>query len=114
MSGEGAWALAHRARRARTGCPPWRTLADACIIVLCGVTARTALPVALVVGTLLLAVNQGMVIAHGDATPGIWLRVAFNYAVPFFVSSLGFLGAGRVRADGHEREAGDFERARRS
>lgn len=113
MSEEGAWALAHRARRDRSGCPPWRTLADACIIVLCGVTARTALPVALVVGTLLSAVNQGTVIAHGDATPSVWLRVAFNYAVPFVVSSLGFLGAGRVRADGPGPRVQDSGRTRR-
>lgn len=65
--------------------------------MLCGVTARTALPVALVVGTLLSAVNQGAVIAGGGGTPAVWLRVSFNYAVPFVVSSMGFLGAGRLR-----------------
>lgn len=58
---------------------------------------RTALPVALVVGALLSAVNQGAVIADGGGTPAVWLRVSFNFAVPFVVSSIGFLGAGRLR-----------------
>jgi hypothetical protein len=97
MSEEVTWARARDARRERTGCPPWRGFSAACIIVLCGVTARTALPVALVVGTLLSAVNQGAVIAGGGGTPAVWLRVSFNYAVPFVVSSMGFLGAGRLR-----------------
>ena len=70
MSEEVTWARARDARRERTGCPPWRGFSAACIIVLCGVTARTALPVALVVGTLLSAVNQGAVIAGGGGTPG--------------------------------------------
>lgn len=97
MSQEATWSRAREARRERTGCPPWRGLSEACIIVFCGVTARTALPVALVVGTLLSVVNQGAVIADGGASPAVWLRVSFNYAVPFVVSSIGFLGAGRSR-----------------
>lgn len=39
--------------------------------------------IALVVGTLLY----------------VGMRVGFNYAVPFVVSSIGFLGAGRRRPD---------------
>jgi hypothetical protein len=64
---------------------------------MCGVTWRTSVPVALLVGTLLSAVNQGAAIAGGDSTAGVWLRVVFNYAVPFVVSSAGFLAAARVR-----------------
>lgn len=59
MSDEGIWARARRARRARQGCPPWQTFSEACVIVLCGGTARIALPVAFVVGTLVSVVNQG-------------------------------------------------------
>lgn len=73
---------------------------EACVILLSGVTARTALPVALVVGTLLSAVNQGAVILAGEASVGVWLRVVFNYVVPFLVSSMGFLGAGRQATAG--------------
>lgn len=96
MTVQGAWSRARQARRARAGCPPWATVPEACVILLSGVTARTALPIALVVGTLLSAVNQGTVILAGEASVSVWLRVLFNYVVPFVVSSMGFLGAGRL------------------
>ncbi|MFJ2241306.1 nitrate/nitrite transporter NrtS [Streptomyces sp. NPDC087859] len=54
------------------------------------------MPVALLVGTLLSLVNQGSVIASGDATAATWLRVLFNYLVPFCVSSAGFFGCPRA------------------
>lgn len=63
-----------------------------------GVTARTAAPVAAVVGTLLSTVNQGAVVATGEATTATWIRVGFNYVVPFCVASFGFLAARRVPA----------------
>ncbi|MDQ0763882.1 nitrate/nitrite transporter NrtS [Streptomyces canus] len=53
-------------------------------------------PIALLVGTLLSLVNQGAVIASGDATAATWLRVLFNYLVPFCVSSAGFFGCRRA------------------
>ncbi|WP_435198493.1 nitrate/nitrite transporter NrtS [Janibacter sp. GS2] len=99
MSERLTWGRAHEARRERTGCPPWHGLSEAAVIVLCGVTVRTALPVALVVGTLLSVVNQGATIADSGLTPDVGMRVGFNYAVPFVVSSIGFLGAGRRRPD---------------
>jgi hypothetical protein len=61
-----------------------------------GVTVRAAARTALVVGTLLSAVNQGAIVWSGEATLGTWARVAFNYAVPFVVASVGFLAACRV------------------
>jgi hypothetical protein len=53
-------------------------------------------PIALFVGTLLSLVNQGAVIASGDATAVTWLRVLFNYLVPFCVSSAGFFSCRRA------------------
>ncbi|WP_078912533.1 nitrate/nitrite transporter NrtS [Streptomyces sp. NRRL S-646] len=53
-------------------------------------------PIALLVGTLLSLVNQGAVIASGDATAATWLRVLFNYLVPFCVSSAGFFSCRRA------------------
>jgi hypothetical protein len=61
-----------------------------------GYTIRTALPTALLVGTILSVVNQGMVVADGQATVGTWLRVAVNYVVPFLVASVGYLSARRA------------------
>jgi hypothetical protein len=62
-----------------------------------GCTHRSALPIAMVVGTILSAVNQADVIARGDADISAWVRVVVNYAVPFVVSSLGYLSACRAR-----------------
>ncbi|WP_300008300.1 haloacid dehalogenase type II [Pseudonocardia sp.] len=77
----------------------WSRPSQAVGLFVRGRTARTAAPVALVVGTILSAVNQGDVLLAG-AGPGTWVRVAVNYLVPFCVASLGFLSARRVPADG--------------
>lgn len=64
---------------------------------------RAAGPVALVVGTILSAVNQGSTIIEGAATGVTWVRVGVNYCVPFVVASIGFLSACRsAPADEHE------------
>jgi hypothetical protein len=76
--------------------PTWSRPTEAAAMFLRGRTVRTASPIALVVGTLISAVNQSNVIVQGDASAGTWLRIAFNYAVPFVVSSLGYLSAHRV------------------
>jgi hypothetical protein len=55
--------------------------------------------VALVVGTILSAVNQGATIVDGTATWVTWVRVGVNYCVPFCVASIGFLAARRVPTD---------------
>jgi hypothetical protein len=44
----------------------------------------------------LSAINEGSQIASGQAGPATWLRVGLNFAVPFLVSSYGYLAAGRV------------------
>lgn len=53
-------------------------------------------PIALLVGTILSLVNQGSVIAGGDATTATWVRVLINYLVPFCVSSAGFFSGQRT------------------
>ena len=58
-----------------------------------GHTLRTAVPTALVVGTVLCVVNQGAILMSGDATTGTWVRMVVNYLVPFVVASIGYLGA---------------------
>lgn len=54
-------------------------------------------PIAVLVGTILSLVNQGSVIAGGDATSATWVRVLVNYHVPFCVCSAGFFSAQRAR-----------------
>jgi methyl-accepting chemotaxis protein len=65
-------------------------------LLLAGATLRVAIPTALVVGTLLTVVNQGSTVTAGQATAMTYLRVAFNYWVPFAVSSFGYLRAWRI------------------
>ncbi|MGI8491148.1 MAG: nitrate/nitrite transporter NrtS [Acidimicrobiales bacterium] len=52
---------------------------------------RQTLRIALIVGTVLFIINQLDVVLRGAATPGVWLKIALTYVVPFCVSSLGIL-----------------------
>ena len=76
----------------------WTTVPQALLLAVRGRTARTAGPIALVVGTLLSVVNQGAIVVAGDAGTATWVRVGVNYCVPFVVASLGWLSGRRVRA----------------
>jgi hypothetical protein len=76
----------------------WSSGRECVHLFLQGVTVRTAGRVALVVGTILSAVNQGSTIVDGTATWVTWTRVGVNYCVPFVVASIGFLSACRAPA----------------
>lgn len=73
----------------------WSRPSQALGLLLRGRTVRTALPVALLVGTVLSTVNQGDVLLAGAAGTVTWVRIAVNYLVPFCVASVGFLAACR-------------------
>jgi hypothetical protein len=62
-----------------------------------GSTLRTASKIAVVVGTLLTVVNQGSVIASGDASLATWARTVANYVIPYTVASIGYLTPFRRR-----------------
>ena len=70
---------------------------DALHIVLQPEHLRRTLTIALVVGTILTAINQADVIARGDATSTTLAKGVLNYVVPFIVSNLGLLA--RKRGD---------------
>lgn len=61
---------------------------------------RRTLTIAVVVGTVLTAINHADVIARGDATGATLAKAALNYLVPFIVFNLGLL----VGARGERRE----------
>jgi hypothetical protein len=63
----------------------WSRPSQALALFVRGRTVRAAAPVAVVVGTILSAVNQGDVLL-GGAGPGTWVRVAVNFLVPFCVA----------------------------
>ncbi len=77
--------------------PSWSTYGEAVRVWFSRRTLRKTIKIALVVGTLLSLINQGSVVFGGRATWVTWVRVGFNYLVPFCVSSLGYLSATRVR-----------------
>ncbi len=52
---------------------------------------RRSLLTALVVGTILVAINQGTVIAGGKLPPALYWKVPLTYAVPFCVATWGAL-----------------------
>jgi hypothetical protein len=70
---------------------------DALRIVLRPEHLRQTLTIALVVGTILTAINQADVIVRGDATTTTLAKAALNYLVPFIVSNLGLLAGARGR-----------------
>ncbi len=82
----------------RSGNQPqtWSRPGEAVRLLLRGRTVRTAAPIAVVVGTLLSAINQGGVLLDGDSNALTWLRIAANYLIPFLVASAGYLAARRV------------------
>jgi hypothetical protein len=56
---------------------------------------RSTVTIALVVGTILMAINQLDVIISGEATAITWIKVGATYCVPFVVSNLGLLAGKR-------------------
>lgn len=74
----------------------WRTWRDAAKLIVAGATFATAARIALVVGTLLTAVNLGGPILSGRADIGTAARVVANYLIPYVVSSLGVLSRTRM------------------
>ena len=56
---------------------------------------RRTTTIALIVGTLLFAINQLDVVVRGDATAAVWIKSAVTYVVPFCVANAGVLAASR-------------------
>lgn len=70
----------------------WR---DAPRVCLSARGLRSTLAVALVVGTVLFAINQLDVVLAGRATGRVWLKTALTYLVPFLVANYGLLVGSR-------------------
>jgi len=58
--------------------------------------SRSAL-IALIVGTVLTAINQGDVLFTGHVTVALLWKVPLTYAVPFVVATLGAMTAAKVQ-----------------
>jgi len=55
--------------------------------------------IAIVVGTVLVAINQGDALLAGQWSPALAWKLPLTYTVPFFVATLGALGSGKVPTD---------------
>ena len=77
--------------------PKWSTWREAIRVVLYPRYLRRTVAIAIVVGTVLFAINQLDVVVRGEATPVVWLKSAVTYLVPFGVSNAGVLVASRRR-----------------
>lgn len=82
----------------------WTSWGEALQLFMQGATLCSCLPVALVVGLLLSAINQGDTIFSGTDPSMPWVKVGLNFVVPFCVSSYGFLNG--CRADTPRVELG--------
>ena len=75
--------------------PTWSTWREAARVVTLPRYLRSTVKIALLVGTVLFAINQLDVVLHGEATIVTWVKVGVTYLVPFVVSNLGILTATR-------------------
>lgn len=73
--------------------PSWSTIGDIPQIVFNRRSLVRTVGVALVVGTVLFAINQLDVVLSGHATTGTWVKAATTYLVPFCVANYGVLTA---------------------
>jgi hypothetical protein len=66
-----------------------------------GTLVRRSLIVALIVGTILTAINQGNIILRGDWPDSLYWKIPLTYAVPYCVATTGaILNARRFVTDG--------------
>lgn len=75
--------------------PQWSTAREACAVVAHPAHLRQTLLTALIVGTILFAINQLDVVLAGKATLAVWVKGAVTYVVPFCVANVGVLIASR-------------------
>jgi hypothetical protein len=81
----------------------WWTAAEAWRVVAFRPHLRRTMLTALIVGTVLFAINQFDVVLSGAATTGTWVKAAVTYLVPFAVANVGVLVASRRPADAEKQ-----------
>jgi hypothetical protein len=81
--------------RSVPGPATWVTWREALAVLAQRRLLRRTATIALVVGTILFAINQLDVVLRGDANAVVWVKSAVTYVVPFCVSCAGVLAATR-------------------
>jgi hypothetical protein len=67
-----------------------------------GPTLKRSTIIALVVGTILISINQGDLLLHGMWSGALLWKIPLTYLVPFVVATCGALGSSRVEAENEE------------
>lgn len=81
--------------------PTWATWREALAVVRYRPHLLKTIRVALLVGTIIFAINQLDVVLRHKATFATYLKCAVTYLVPFCVSNYGILVATHRREDAH-------------
>jgi len=77
--------------------PTWATWREARHVVGFRPHLWATTRVALLVGTVLFAINHLDIVLRGDASTATWVKTAVTYLVPFTVANVGILIASRRR-----------------
>jgi len=80
------------------GSPTWERWQEIPAVCLHPRNLRSTLAVAVVVGTLLLLINQFDVMLSGGFSQRFWLKAGLTYLVPFLVSNYGLVIGTRGKA----------------
>jgi hypothetical protein len=75
----------------------WRGWQEAASVVLWPPHLRQTVATALIVGTILFAINQLNLVIDGHADTWLWIKTGVTYLVPFTVSNVGVLIGTRHR-----------------
>lgn len=67
-------------------------------------TMRRSLIIALIVGTILTAINQGNIILQGDASAALAWKIPLTYAVPYCVATTGAILNARTASKNYGQE----------
>lgn len=81
--------------------PTWSTWREALAVCRYSPNRRRIAAIATVVGTVLVGVNQGSVLAAGRLGPLVWVRVGLDYLIPGCVSTMGVLAGSRRTGSNH-------------
>jgi hypothetical protein len=71
----------------------WSTWGELLGVITAPANVKRSVTIALVIGTLFVAMNQLEVILSGHATFVVWLKAGLTYVTPLCVSNLGILSA---------------------
>jgi len=77
----------------------WRTWQQASAIVLAPRQLRRTVTLALIIGSVFVAMNQFSIILAGNADTIIWLKATMTYLTPLLVSNFGTLSATRAKSN---------------